>query len=189
MCPATKTGSRKTFRHRHDLPVYIHPPNESALDYYCVPALLLSLVSHSIQVLPPISFQVCKDCFFAAFEDEVHRTIVDNRLFKRGDRVAIGASGGKGCLRLPSFFCAFDWILPFVSELSETNLCLYCLSIIEWVSLRPQFRWGLLGAELCLCRPFYCSPVSNCIPLLRSRLVGEHVHLWCSSLLFPFCLW
>jgi hypothetical protein len=29
------------------------------------------------------------------FEEEVHRTIVDNGMFQRGDRIAIGASGGK----------------------------------------------------------------------------------------------
>lgn len=30
------------------------------------------------------------------FEDEIHNVIVDNQLFNPGDRVAIGASGGKG---------------------------------------------------------------------------------------------
>ena len=39
------------------------------------------------------SVQLCKACFFQQFEDETHRTIVDNRLFVKGDRVAIGASG------------------------------------------------------------------------------------------------
>ena len=38
---------------------------------------------------------MCNDCFFRVFEDEVHRTIVDNNLFVRGDVVASGASGGK----------------------------------------------------------------------------------------------
>ena len=35
-------------------------------------------------------------CFFAVFEEEIHRVIVDNQLFKPGERIAIGASGGKG---------------------------------------------------------------------------------------------
>jgi cytoplasmic tRNA 2-thiolation protein 1 len=30
------------------------------------------------------------------FETEVHNTIVDEKVFHRGERVAIGASGGKG---------------------------------------------------------------------------------------------
>ena len=38
---------------------------------------------------------VCKSCFFMAFEEEIHRTIVDHGLFQSGDRVAIAASGGK----------------------------------------------------------------------------------------------
>lgn len=37
----------------------------------------------------------CKDCFFAAFEREIHETIVSDKLFAAGDRVVIGASGGK----------------------------------------------------------------------------------------------
>ena len=39
---------------------------------------------------------MCKDCFYYAFEEEIHRTIIDAHLFTRGDRVAVGASGGKG---------------------------------------------------------------------------------------------
>jgi cytoplasmic tRNA 2-thiolation protein 1 len=45
---------------------------------------------------PKTGQQLCKECFFHVFETEIHNTIVDNKLFKRGDRVAIGASGGKG---------------------------------------------------------------------------------------------
>lgn len=39
---------------------------------------------------------LCKECFFWAFETEIHHTIVTGKLFERGDKVAIGASGGKG---------------------------------------------------------------------------------------------
>ena len=39
---------------------------------------------------------LCKQCFFSAFEAEVHQTITDAGLFRRGERVAVGASGGKG---------------------------------------------------------------------------------------------
>jgi len=45
---------------------------------------------------PKTGQQICKDCFFYVFETEVHNTITDSKLFKPGDRVAIGASGGKG---------------------------------------------------------------------------------------------
>ena len=39
--------------------------------------------------------QLCKTCFYKELEDEVHQTIISNQLFKRGERVAIAASGGK----------------------------------------------------------------------------------------------
>ena len=39
---------------------------------------------------------MCRECFYRAFEEEVHKTIIDAQLFKTGDRVAVGASGGKG---------------------------------------------------------------------------------------------
>jgi hypothetical protein len=45
---------------------------------------------------PKTGQQICKDCFFRVFETEVHNTITEAKLFNRGDRVAIGASGGKG---------------------------------------------------------------------------------------------
>lgn len=44
---------------------------------------------------PKTGQQVCKECFFAAFEEEVHNTITQHRLFRPGDRVAVAASGGK----------------------------------------------------------------------------------------------
>ncbi len=44
---------------------------------------------------PKTGDALCKACFFWAFETEIHHTIVKGRLFRRGDYVAIGASGGK----------------------------------------------------------------------------------------------
>ena len=45
---------------------------------------------------PNISKHVKSVCFPRVFETEVHNIITGSRLFKPGDRVAIGASGGKG---------------------------------------------------------------------------------------------
>ncbi len=45
---------------------------------------------------PKTSDAMCKECFFFVFEEEIHKTIFDGKLFKEGDRVAVGASGGKG---------------------------------------------------------------------------------------------
>lgn len=39
--------------------------------------------------------QLCKECFYVALEDEVHETIVRYKLFRPGEVVAMGASGGK----------------------------------------------------------------------------------------------
>ena len=39
---------------------------------------------------------LCKDCFYTTFETEIHHTIISNKLFEKGEKVAIGASGGKG---------------------------------------------------------------------------------------------
>ncbi|KTG06704.1 hypothetical protein cypCar_00010319, partial [Cyprinus carpio] len=44
---------------------------------------------------PKTGHSLCKDCFFWAFEEEIHQTIVSAGLFNRGETVAIGASGGK----------------------------------------------------------------------------------------------
>ena len=41
------------------------------------------------------ALQVCRECFFTAFEEEVYAAIVNEQLLLRGERVAIGASGGK----------------------------------------------------------------------------------------------
>ena len=46
---------------------------------------------------------MCRECFFAAFEYEVHQTISSARLFKDGDKIAVGASGGKGLCHNTAF--------------------------------------------------------------------------------------
>lgn len=49
-----------------------------------------STVSMHFHDLP---LQLCQECFYEVFEEEVHQTIVSNKLFKAGEKVAIGASG------------------------------------------------------------------------------------------------
>ena len=51
---------------------------------------------------PKTGQQICKDCFFWVFETEIHNTITNAQLFHPGDRVAIGASGGKGSYAMHS---------------------------------------------------------------------------------------
>jgi len=69
--------------------------------------------SRAILKRPKTGQQICKECFFYVFETEVHNTITQSQLFKPGDRVAIGASGGKGALR-----CLPYWVVcpPFCSK-------------------------------------------------------------------------
>lgn len=38
---------------------------------------------------------ICRQCFYDCFEREIHETIVNNKLFTRGQKIALGASGGK----------------------------------------------------------------------------------------------
>ena len=54
------------------------------------------LSARAILKRPKTSDALCKECFFFVFEEEVHNTIINASLFKEGEVVAIGASGGKG---------------------------------------------------------------------------------------------
>ena len=39
--------------------------------------------------------QLCRECFYHIFEEEVHATIKENNMFTPGERIAVAASGGK----------------------------------------------------------------------------------------------
>lgn len=44
---------------------------------------------------PKTQQPICQHCFFDCFETEIHQTILKYELFKPGERIAIGTSGGK----------------------------------------------------------------------------------------------
>lgn len=69
---------------------------------------------------------LCKACFFESFETEVHETIVTHALFKRGDVVALGASGGKDSTVLAS-------VLNTLNKKHDYGLKLLLLSIDEGI--------------------------------------------------------
>uniref|UniRef100_A0ACD5Z5L2 Uncharacterized protein n=1 Tax=Avena sativa TaxID=4498 RepID=A0ACD5Z5L2_AVESA len=71
--------------------------------------------------------QICRECFYVVFEDEIHRTIVDNNLFKAGERVAIGASGGKDSTVLA-------YVLSELNKRHNYGLDLFLLSIDEGIT-------------------------------------------------------
>ena len=54
----------------------------------------LSPLPRAIQ-RPKTGDALCRECFFWAFETEVHNTVTAARLFRRGQYVAVAASGGK----------------------------------------------------------------------------------------------
>ncbi|KAI3460444.1 hypothetical protein Pfo_017107 [Paulownia fortunei] len=71
--------------------------------------------------------QICKECFYAVFEDEIHRVIVDNHLFKAGERIAIGASGGKDSTVLA-------YVLSELNRRHDYGLDLFLLSVDEGIT-------------------------------------------------------
>lgn len=71
--------------------------------------------------------ELCKDCFYKIFEYEIHRTIVDNKLFSPGEKIAIGASGGKDSTVLAH-------IMKTLNERYDYGLDLFLLSIDEGIT-------------------------------------------------------
>ncbi|KAI0313256.1 hypothetical protein OF83DRAFT_1142233 [Amylostereum chailletii] len=76
---------------------------------------------------PKTGQQICKDCFFYVFETEVHNTIIEASLFHRGDKVAIGASGGKDSTVLA-------YVMKTLNERYDYGLELFLLSIDEGIT-------------------------------------------------------
>ncbi|KAI1826976.1 hypothetical protein F4861DRAFT_494627 [Xylaria intraflava] len=70
--------------------------------------------------------KLCKGCFIQVFEDEVHHTITSSQLFFRGEKVAIGASGGKDSTVLAS-------VLKTLNERYDYGVDLILLSIDEGI--------------------------------------------------------
>lgn len=76
---------------------------------------------------PKTGAAVCKECFFSLFETEVHETIVSHSLFSPGERVAIGASGGKDSTVLA-------YVLSLLNKRYNYELDLFLLSVDEGIS-------------------------------------------------------
>jgi len=76
---------------------------------------------------PKTGDMLCRDCFFKVFENEVHQTIQENHLFKRGEKVAIAASGGKDSTVLAE-------VLSVLNARHNYGLNLFLLSIDEGIT-------------------------------------------------------
>ncbi|KAF1957011.1 adenine nucleotide alpha hydrolases-like protein [Byssothecium circinans] len=77
-------------------------------------------------VRPKDRSALCKPCFFTVFETEIHHTITSTNLFTRGERIAIGASGGKDSTVLAS-------VLKTLNERYDYGVELILLSIDEGI--------------------------------------------------------
>lgn len=75
---------------------------------------------------PKNHHKLCRECFLRVFEDEVHHTITSSQLFFRGERVAIGASGGKDSTVLAS-------VMKTLNERHDYGLNLVLLSVDEGI--------------------------------------------------------
>ena len=88
---------------------------------------------------PKTGQQICRDCFFYIFETEVHNTITQSSFFNPGDRVAIGASGGKGTK--DSSFLIQQGYAGFTSGfpmLADSTVLAYVMK-----TLNERYQYGL----------------------------------------------
>ncbi|XP_027048136.1 cytoplasmic tRNA 2-thiolation protein 1-like isoform X2 [Pocillopora damicornis] len=91
---------------------------------------------------PKTGDALCKDCFFVTFEKEVHHTIISNKLFSKGQVVAIGASGGKDSTVLA-------YVLKKLNQEYDYGLKLILLSVDEGItgyrddSLEELYGWTM----------------------------------------------
>lgn len=76
---------------------------------------------------PKTGHSLCKECFFWAFEEEVHQTIVSAKLFNHGERVGIAASGGKDSTVLAH-------LMKLLNERYNYGLELMLLSVDEGIT-------------------------------------------------------
>ena len=86
----------------------------------------LCATSRALIIRPKDHQKLCKACFITIFESEIHNTITSNNLFHSGERIAIGASGGKDSTVLAS-------VLKTLNERYGYGLELVLLSIDEGI--------------------------------------------------------
>lgn len=69
----------------------------------------------------------CIECFNKSFEDEIHLTIKENNLFKEGETIGIGISGGKDSTVL-------SYIMDKLNKKYEYKLNIHLIAIDEGIS-------------------------------------------------------
>jgi cytoplasmic tRNA 2-thiolation protein 1 len=91
-----------------------------------VPQCEVCCASPAHLLRPRDGSRVCRTCFYALFEDEVLETVRADGALRRGDRVAIGASGGKDSTVLIH-------VLDTLNRRHDLGLDLVLLSIDEGI--------------------------------------------------------
>ena len=78
-------------------------------------------------IRPKTRKPICLDCFYFVFEEEIHYTIVSNNLFKKGENIAVAASGGKDSTVLAH-------VMTLLNKRYDYGLNLYLLSVDEGIT-------------------------------------------------------
>ena len=82
--------------------------------------------ARAVIIRPKNRHKLCRTCFLHVFETEVHETITSTSLFQRGERIAIGASGGKDSTVLASVLKTlnerYDYGLQLCLDRKSTRL-------------------------------------------------------------------
>ncbi|XP_046848778.1 cytoplasmic tRNA 2-thiolation protein 1-like isoform X2 [Xenia sp. Carnegie-2017] len=92
-----------------------------------MPAFCTKCRGRALLKRPKTGEAFCKECFYDVFESEIHKTIVTNKLFKKGELVAIGASGGKDSTVLA-------YVLKTLNQKYNYGLNLILLSVDEGIT-------------------------------------------------------
>jgi len=92
-----------------------------------MPVTCTQCPNNAVLKRPKNGHKLCKECFYTSFEEEIHDTIVTNKLFNRGDTVAIGASGGKDSTVLAH-------VMKTLNHRHDYGLNLILLSIDEGIT-------------------------------------------------------
>ncbi|XP_043924263.1 cytoplasmic tRNA 2-thiolation protein 1 isoform X1 [Protopterus annectens] len=92
-----------------------------------MPVNCSSCEKNAVLKRPKTGHSMCRECFFWAFEEEIHQTIVNAKLFTRGEKVGIGASGGKDSTVLAH-------VLKVLNERYNYGLDLFLLSVDEGIT-------------------------------------------------------
>ena len=111
LCTSSQTSSQTTFA------------------FLAMPVFVCAVCKdkHAAIKRPKTGDALCRECFFQAFEAEVHRTIVSNRLFSRGELIGVAASGGKDSTVLA-------YVLKRLNEQYDYGLKLVLLSVDEGIT-------------------------------------------------------